>query len=107
MATEICITRNMPQQKHVRQKSNDMSADVRKNGLKREKLPNHLKKLLYKISIERFKSISLLLRTLRSVLQSIKKAVIQCLLSQLKNLFIEFRNFSKESNCRICTGNSL
>ena len=55
----------MAQQKYVRQKSNDMSADLQKNGLKREKLPNHLKKLLYKTSIEKFKSISLLLRTLK------------------------------------------
>ena len=43
MATEICHTRNMPQQKYGRQKSNDMSTDVRKNEMKREKLPNHLK----------------------------------------------------------------
>ena len=45
MAAEICHTRNMPQQKYAKQKSNDMRADVRKNEMKREKLPNHPKKL--------------------------------------------------------------
>ena len=89
MATEIYHTTNMSQQKYVRQKSNAMSTDVQKNGLKREKFPNHLKKLLYKIFIEKLKSISLLLRTLRSMLQSIRNAMNQCLLSQLISKFFK------------------
>ena len=75
MPTEICPTRNMPRKKYVRQKSNDMSTDVSKNGLKREKLLNHLKNL-YKMSIKKFMSISLLVRTLRPMLQSIWNAEI-------------------------------
>ena len=53
---------------------------------------NHLNKFLYTVFIEKFKNISLLLKTLTSVLQRIRYAMIQCLLSSSKNVLRGFWN---------------
>ena len=108
MTTKICRTRNMPKTDIPHQSSLSRKNLKRSKSLTQtkryklrcvERLPNHLKRLLFKIFMERFKSILLRLRILRSMLGNIKNDMIPCLLSQSKSISIDFLNIFKRVKC--------